>query len=77
MLTLIRETVVDKVPPNLSPLVQRIESEYREMPGLRLTAAQAQRLWALDANTCRVILAALVRKRFLRRTANGMYLRAG
>ena len=42
MLTLIRETVVDKVPPGLSPLVQRIESEYREMPCLRLTASQAQ-----------------------------------
>ena len=62
---------------SLSPLVQRIEGEYREMPGLNLTEAQAQRLWGLDAASCRVILLALVRKRFLRRAANGMYVRAG
>jgi hypothetical protein len=62
---------------SLSPLVQRIESEYLEMPGLKLTEAQAQRLWGLDAASCRVILLTLVRKRFLRRAANGMYVRAG
>lgn len=58
-------------------LVQRIEGEYHEMPGLKLTEAQAQRLWALDADTCHSILATLLQRRFLRRTANGMYIRAG
>jgi hypothetical protein len=33
-------------------LVQRVESEFREMPGLRLTPAQAARLWHLDAALC-------------------------
>ena len=61
----------------LSPILRRIEGEYREMPGLQLTEGQAQRLWGLDAQTCRVILLALIRKRFLRRAANGMYIRAG
>jgi hypothetical protein len=61
----------------LSPLVRRIEGEYHEMPGLKLTEAQARRLWGLDPTTCRVVLAALTQKRFLRRTANGMYVRAG
>jgi hypothetical protein len=60
----------------LSPMLRRIEGEYREMPGLKLTEGQAQRLWGLDAKTCRVILLALVRKRFLRRAANGTYIRA-
>jgi hypothetical protein len=27
-------------------LLQRIQSEYEEQPGLRLTPPQAQRLWA-------------------------------
>lgn len=58
-------------------LVQRIEGEYYEMPGLKLTEAQAQRLWGLDAHTCHTILVTLMQRRFLRRTATGMYVRAG
>ena len=58
-------------------LVQRIEGEYHEMPGLKLTEAQAQRLWGLDADTCHAILITLVQRRFLRRSATGMYMRAG
>ena len=58
-------------------LVQRIEGEYYEMPGLKLTEAQAQRLWGLDADTCHTILVTLMLRRFLRRTATGMYVRAG
>ena len=56
---------------------QLVRAEYAEMPGLKLTERQAQRLWGLDEKTCRVILLALVRTRFLRRAANGMYIRAG
>jgi hypothetical protein len=62
---------------SLSPLVRRIEGEYYEMPGLTLTEAQARRLWGLDSTTCREVLVTLTRKKFLRRTANGMYVRAG
>jgi hypothetical protein len=64
-------------PTRLSPLVRRIEGEYHEMPGLKLTEVQAQRLWGLDRETCHVVLVTLMHKRFLRRTANGMYVRAG
>ena len=56
-------------------LLERIQSEYREMPGLILTEAQAKRLWALDAHTCRAVLGALLERQFLRRTAAGTYLR--
>ena len=31
--------------PVSAALLQRIRGEYSEMPGLRLTVAQAQRLW--------------------------------
>ena len=29
-------------------LTRRAQAEYREMPGLSLTLAQAQRLWGID-----------------------------
>lgn len=55
--------------------VRRIYGEYLEMPGLRLTCAQAQRLWGLDASTCLHALEVLVNEGFLRRTESGQYLR--
>ena len=57
-------------------LLRRIQGEYVEMPGLILTEAQAQRLWALDDRTCRIVLAALVERSFLRRTSAGAYVKA-
>jgi hypothetical protein len=55
-------------------LVARIRGEYREMPGLRLTFAQACRLWQLDAPTCRTLLEQLVREACLCKTENGAYI---
>jgi hypothetical protein len=46
------------------------------MPGLKLTEAQARRLWNLDGNTCSFVLTTLLEQRFLRRTASGTYIRA-
>ncbi len=43
----------------------RIQGEFLEMPGLRLTLTQAQRLWNLDQVVCEALLAALVDVRFL------------
>jgi hypothetical protein len=57
-------------------LLQLVEGEYREMPGLALTEAQAERLWGIDAAMCRAVLTALLDRRFLRRTAAGTYVRA-
>lgn len=56
-------------------LSQRIRSEYREMPGLNLTQAQAQRLWSIDEPTCRLVFRTLVDQRFLKRTPSGRYIR--
>ena len=55
-------------------LLTRIRAEYREMPGLCLTFAQACRLWQLDAATCERVLHALVAEHFLVRTADGRFM---
>lgn len=55
-------------------LLTRIRGEYLEMPGLRLTLAQACRLWHMDAATCSTALADLLAERFLHRTHDGAYI---
>jgi hypothetical protein len=55
-------------------LTARIRGEYREMPGLRLTFAQACRLWQMDAVACATVLETLVAEHFLVQTANGAYM---
>ena len=62
--------------PGVGDLVRRIESEYREMPGLNLTLIQAARLWGMDYATCEHVLTLLVMRRVLKRTPAGTYLRA-
>jgi hypothetical protein len=59
----------------LHELLQRIESEYREMPRLSVTARQAERLWGLDSTTCGFVLTTLMQRGLLRRTASGTYVR--
>src|ERR1700686_5819707 len=56
-------------------ILSRIRSEYLEMPGLKLTCAQAQRLWAMDQQTCAEVLDSLTEDRFLRRRDDGTYAR--
>jgi len=55
-------------------LVVRIREEYREMPGLRLTFAQACRLWQIDPDECELVLDALLEEQFLARTADGAFV---
>ena len=55
-------------------VVRRARAEYLEMPGLRLTSAQAQRLWGLDPRTCEELLAELMSARFLARTRDGSFV---
>ena len=56
-------------------IVRRIRGEYLEMPGLRLTRPQAQRLWGLDEQTCAQLLDSLTEDRFLLRRGDGTYAR--
>ena len=44
--------------------------------GLRLTTAQAQRLWGLDRAACDALLGALVDAKFLFRTRDGAFIRS-
>jgi hypothetical protein len=57
-------------------LVQRVKGEYLEMPGLALTLQQAQRLWALDRQTCETVLCLLVQAGFLITTHAGAFVQA-
>ena len=57
-------------------LLELVRGEFLEMPGLRLTKKQAQRLWAIDADTCEALLGALEASHFLRHTRDGEYLLA-
>jgi len=58
-------------------LLHRIATEYEEMPGLCLTAAQAQRLFGLRADVCARVLHALVDAAILRQDVTGSYVRHG
>jgi hypothetical protein len=57
-------------------ITERVRGEYREMPGLALTLAQAQRLWSLDAATCSDVLSSLVEAGYLARRSDGAFCRA-
>ena len=56
-------------------LLHRVHGEYMEMPGLRLTIAQACRLWNVDQDTGTIVLNQLVDEQFLR-VSGPHYMRA-
>jgi hypothetical protein len=62
-------------PMRIDDVLQRIQGEYVEMPGLRLTPAQAQRLWGLERDVCDALLGALVDAKFLSQTRDGAYVK--
>jgi len=62
--------------PRLDAVVARVRGEYSEMPGLRLTCAQASRLWHMDVSACEMLLEQLVQEGFLRRTDKGASIAA-
>jgi hypothetical protein len=63
--------------PALTPqLLARIQGEFREMPGLRLTLQQARRLLNLDLLTCSAALAVLEAAGFLATTRDGAFVLA-
>jgi hypothetical protein len=58
----------------LTDVLDRVREEYREMPGLRLTPSQAQRLFQVEPSVCAAMLDALVRENFLSRSADGLFV---
>ena len=61
---------------SIHDLLRQIENEYREMPGMCVTARQAERLWGLDSTTCKFVLSTLVERHILRRTVRGTYVKS-
>ena len=59
----------------IDEVLQRIQGEFVEMPGLRLTPEQAQRLWGLERDVCDALLGALVDAKFLAQTRDGAFVR--
>ena len=67
----------DLLAPDTQALIaERVRGEFREMPGLSLTLAQAARLWSLDPTMCNDVLNQLVQSGFLCRRADGAFCRA-
>jgi hypothetical protein len=56
-------------------VLRRVQGEFMEMPGLRLTEPQARRLWGLDEASCGALLGILVEAKFLFRTTSGAFMR--
>ena len=52
----------------------RIQADYLEMPGLKLTLHQGGRLWSMPLDLCEVALDVLVKAGFLAHTREGTYL---
>lgn len=72
-------TILGVAPPaamRFDALLCRIKEEFLEMPGLRLTGAQAARLLGLDLTPCHVLLDRLVAEGFLSYGTRGHYVRA-
>jgi hypothetical protein len=57
-------------------MVRRVRTEFLEMPGLRLTFAQAMRLWSLSEGDCQRVIDALIGICFLQKTSTGEVVRA-
>jgi len=56
-------------------ILRRIQCEFLEMPGLRLTEEQARRLWGLGVPDCSTVLGVLVDAGFLFRARDGSFMR--
>ena len=55
-------------------LIARVRGQFREMPGLQLTHAQASRLLGIEPSACGVVLDHLSGVGFLRRRERGQYV---
>jgi DNA-directed RNA polymerase subunit RPC12/RpoP len=60
--------------PSLDTLTDRIRAEFGELPGLKVTFAQACRLWHADEAKCLAALEALVDEGFLHRAPSGAFI---
>jgi hypothetical protein len=64
------------MPLQVDEAVELMRMEFAELPGLRVTTWQAQRLWNLSDQLCDEALGSLIRAGFLTRAHDGSYMRA-
>ena len=55
--------------------IERIRGEFLEMPGLRLTVQQVERLCGVERTMCLAVLEVLVESKFLCVKVDGTYAR--
>jgi len=55
-------------------LVERIRAEYQSVPGLKITCAQAARLWSAPEKDCAAAFETLVAEHVLWRAPSGRYI---
>jgi hypothetical protein len=60
-------------PDAMTPLAVRVQGEYREMPGLRLTVRQAARLFTVAPDVADAVLNELRRASILARSDDGVF----
>ena len=60
---------------SVADVIARVRAEFLEMPGLCLTASQAQRLCGIERTICELVLKGLVDARFLCVGPDGTYRR--
>ena len=61
--------------PRIDDIARRIDAEFTEMPGERLTTAQVRRLWNASQEECEAALASLCASGRLVRDKHGRYVR--
>jgi hypothetical protein len=61
--------------PRVIDAVVRLKAVFLEIPGTRLTPADAARLSGLDATLCQLVLFTLEETDFLKRGQDGLYMR--
>jgi Fic family protein len=59
----------------MSTLVERIQKEFEEAPGLAITVENGVRFWALEAATCERVLTDLQATGFLVKSTDGHFKR--
>jgi hypothetical protein len=57
-------------------VLTRVRAEYLEMPGLKLTVEQVERLCGIERTLCRSVLDSLVETKFLCVGSDGTYARS-
>jgi hypothetical protein len=68
---------MDATPPRVIDALQRLRGIFLEVPGTKLSMADATRLSGLERPVCRIVLEVLEESHFLKRGHDGIFTRHG